>query len=47
MDLTTSEMITLIKLSEKLNLDCESINSEDAEDILQFYDENIEGSEDL
>jgi hypothetical protein len=40
-------MISLNKLSEELLLDYESINSEDAEDILQFDDENIEGSEDF
>jgi hypothetical protein len=40
-------MIPLNKVAEELLLDYESINSEEAEDILQFDDENIEGSEDV
>jgi hypothetical protein len=50
MDLTSSEMIALNKLSEELIQefqDDESIHSEDAEDMLHYDHGNIEGSEDF
>jgi hypothetical protein len=44
--LTSSKVIPLNRCSEELHLN-ESINSDEAEDIIEFDDENIEGSEDF